>query len=112
VKLLFDENISQRLVPLLAAEYPESRHIEDLVERGSTDTGIWEIAKPLGFIVVSKDNDFRQRALLLGPPPKVIWLDLGNARTSAVAALLRVNVERVREFSEDQSEGLLILQIS
>jgi predicted nuclease of predicted toxin-antitoxin system len=65
VKLLFDENISQRLVPPLAAEYPESRHIEDLVERGSTDTGIWEIAKPLGFIVVSKDNDFRSELFCL-----------------------------------------------
>ena len=53
MKLLFDENISQRLVALLAKEFPDSRHIEDVVERGSTDTGIWEIAKVLDLIIVS-----------------------------------------------------------
>jgi predicted nuclease of predicted toxin-antitoxin system len=109
VKLLFDENISQRLVALLENEFPESRHIEDVVDRGSTDTGIWEVAKARKLMVVSKDNDFRQRALLLGPPPKVIWLDLGNARTAAVANLLRSNVERIRTFSAEDDEGLLVL---
>ncbi len=112
MKLLFDENISQRLVALLEGEFPESCHIEDLVDRGSTDTGIWEVAKALKLIVVSKDNDFRQRALLLGPPPKVIWLDLGNARTAAVASMLRSNVERIRAFSAEEDAGLLVLELS
>lgn len=112
MKLLFDENISQRLVALLENEFPESRHIEDVVDRGSTDTGIWEVAKTLELMIVSKDNDFRQRALLLGPPPKVIWLDLGNARTAAVANLLRSNVERIRAFYAEQAQGLLVLELS
>jgi predicted nuclease of predicted toxin-antitoxin system len=112
VRLLFDENISQRLVALLENEFPESRHIEDVVDRGSTDTGIWEVAKALKLVVASKDNDFRQRALLLGPPPKVIWLDLGKARTAAVAKLLRSNVERIRAFSAVEDEGLLVLELS
>jgi predicted nuclease of predicted toxin-antitoxin system len=111
VKLLFDENISQRLVALLETEFPESLHIESVVDRGTTDSGIWEVAKALNLMVVSKDNDFRQRALLLGPPPKVIWLDMG-ARTSAVASLLRVNLERIRAFSADEDEGLLVLELS
>jgi predicted nuclease of predicted toxin-antitoxin system len=112
VKLLFDENISQRLVALLETEFPESLHIESVVDRGTTDSGIWEVAKALNLMVVSKDNDFRQRALLLGPPPKVIWLDLGNARTSQVASLLRANLERIRAFSADEDEGLLVLELS
>jgi predicted nuclease of predicted toxin-antitoxin system len=45
VKLLFDENISQRLVALLETEFPESLHIESVVDRGTTDSGIWEVAK-------------------------------------------------------------------
>ena len=47
VKLLFDQISAGNSVTHLAAEYPGSRHIEDLVERGSTDTG-FGIAKPLG----------------------------------------------------------------
>lgn len=112
MKLLFDENISQRLVALLDIEFPESRHIESVVDRGTTDSGIWEVAKALNLIIVSKDNDFRQRVLLLGPPPKVIWLDLGNSRTAAVASLLRTSPERIRAFSAEEDEGLLVLELS
>jgi predicted nuclease of predicted toxin-antitoxin system len=109
VKLLLDENISQRLVALLLPTFPDCSHIELLLERGSSDTGIWQYAKANGLMIVSKDNDFRQRAFVLGPPPKVIWLDVGNARTSAVAALLLANIERIERFYTDPVEGLLVL---
>jgi predicted nuclease of predicted toxin-antitoxin system len=36
-----------------------------------------------------EDKDFRQRAFLFGPPPKVIWLDVGNAGTNAREDILR-----------------------
>jgi predicted nuclease of predicted toxin-antitoxin system len=80
-----------------------------VLERGGSDTGIWQYAKASGLMIVSKDNDFRQRAFVLGPPPKVIWLDVGNARTSAVAALLLANLERIERFEADPVEGLLVL---
>jgi len=109
VKLLFDENLSPRLVSLLASEFPGCSQIELLGMRGATDTLVWQHAKANDFIIVSKDNDFRQRVFLLGPPPKVIWLDLGNTSTKAVAALLLSNLERIRPFVSSLGEGLLIL---
>ncbi len=59
MKLLFDENLSPRLVTLLAVEFPLSVHIEALGMRGTTDVSIWDHAKKHGFAIVSKDNDFR-----------------------------------------------------
>lgn len=109
MKLLLDENISQRLVALLLPTFPDCTHIELVLERGGSDTGIWQYAKANGLMIVSKDNDFRQRAFVLGPPPKVIWLDVGNARTSAVATLLLANLERIERFWADPVEGLLVL---
>jgi len=44
--------------------------------RGATDAALWEYAKDHGFAIVSKDNDFRQRAFVYGAPPKVIWLSI------------------------------------
>jgi predicted nuclease of predicted toxin-antitoxin system len=41
--------------------------------RGATDTAVWEYAKVEGFVLVSKDNDFRQRSFQYGAPPKVVW---------------------------------------
>ena len=108
MKLLLDENISQRLVVLLSSTYPDCTHVELILERGGSDTSVWEYARVNGCVIVSKDNDFRQRAFVLGPPPKVIWLNIGNARTSAVVALLTANLERIERFCDDPFEGLLI----
>lgn len=41
----------------------------------------WDYAGFHGFVIVSKDNDFRQLSFLKGPPPKVVWLSIGNAGT-------------------------------
>ncbi len=72
MKLLFDENLSPRLVELLATEFPQSVHVETLGMCGTTDAELWEYAKTHEFAIVSKDNDFRQRAFVHGAPPKVI----------------------------------------
>ncbi len=109
MKLLFDENLSPRLVALLANHFPDSSHIELLNMRGTTDHNIWDYSKDHEFAIVSKDNDFRQRAFLLGPPPKVIWLSVGNAGTQAIAALLRQSFQRIETFVANPDEGLLIL---
>jgi predicted nuclease of predicted toxin-antitoxin system len=111
VRLLFDENLSPKLAKLLSGDFPGSSHV-DLSMRGATDHSIWEYAKERGFVIVSKDNDFRQRVFLLGPPPKVIWLSVGNAGTQLIAALLKENAERVEAFGAHPDEGLLVLELT
>ena len=53
-------------------------YVRELGLREADDSVIWEYAKVRGFCIVSKDSDFQQRSLLLGAPPKFIWLRLGN----------------------------------
>ncbi|TAH34384.1 MAG: hypothetical protein EYC70_15680 [Planctomycetota bacterium] len=110
MKLLFDENLSPRLVRLLADSFPQSQHVEQTGLRGQTDRAIWELARAQGFVIVSKDNDFRQIVFMEGPPPKVIWLSVGNADTQGVAALLKENVATIRLFLSSPEEGLLVLE--
>lgn len=111
MKLLFDENLSHRLVDLLAAEFPHSSHPKRIGMRGASDLALWEYARQHDFIIVSKDNDFRQRVFLLGSPPKVIWLSIGNAGTRAIVVLLRNHVHRIEAFATSSEEGLLVLEI-
>ena len=67
--------------------------------RGAEDREIWHhAARTHGFAIVSKDTDFRERSYVEGFPPKVIWLDVGNAGTAAIAALLRHERERIERF--------------
>jgi predicted nuclease of predicted toxin-antitoxin system len=60
---------------------------------------------------VSKDTDFRERSFVEGFPPKIIWLDVGNAGTAAIAELHRSERERVERFAALEEASLLILPI-
>jgi len=109
VKLLLDQNLSRRLVAALADVYPGSTHValSDLERAG--DLEVWEFARSEGFAIVTKDTDFHQLAIFRGPPPKVIWVGLGNCRTGEIEALLRDRHPDIVEFENDSESALLIL---
>jgi predicted nuclease of predicted toxin-antitoxin system len=97
LKLLFDQNLSRRLVTRLADIYPTSSHVQfhDLEEK--TDTEIWEFARANDFCIVTQDVDFVERSRLYGSPPKVVWLRCGNAPTRQVENLLRSGANAIQE---------------
>lgn len=110
MKLLFDENVSPKLVDLLGDEYPESTHVRDVGLCGSPDADIWDHARVHGFVIVSKDDDFRQRSFLEGAPPKIVWLQVGNAGTRAIAERLRRESRRLATFESEDESALLIVR--
>ena len=109
MKLLFDENLSHKLVRALEDLFPASEHVRNLGLKAADDRLIWEHAKNNDLIIVSKDSDFYQRSLLFGHPPKVIWIRRGNCSTVAVEAILRLHFQDVKNFHEDPYESFLIL---
>ena len=109
MKLLFDENLSHRLVDLLSETFPNSLHVDLVGMKGFTDTEIWNYAIQEDAIIVSKDNDFRQKSFYFGSPPKVIWLSIGNAKTSVIADLITANYAIIRTFVADTRAGLLVI---
>ncbi|HUY87971.1 MAG TPA: DUF5615 family PIN-like protein [Pirellulales bacterium] len=64
MNLLFDQNLSRRLVALLAAEYPGSEHVSGAGLLGADDIAVWRYAAGKGLVVVSKDSDFRRMAVV------------------------------------------------
>ena len=111
MKLLFDENVSPTLVGRLAREFPDSTHVRNVGMRGVNDDRIWRHARAEGFAIVSKDTDFRDRSYVQGFPPKIIWLDVGNAGTTAIAGLLQRERPRIERFLAEEESSLLILSI-
>ena len=97
MKLLFDQNLSRKLVIRLADIYPTSSHVQfhDLEE--NTDTDIWEFARANDFCIVTQDADFAERGRLYGSPPKVVWLRCGNAPTRQVETVLRSGASAIQE---------------
>ena len=89
VRLLLDENLSERLLQSVADLFPGSTHVRNLNASGASDTWLWEFARSNGFTLVTRDEDFVAMSVLRGAPPKVLWLNIGNARNAAIATLLR-----------------------
>ncbi|MDP2806228.1 MAG: DUF5615 family PIN-like protein [Gallionellaceae bacterium] len=109
MKLLFDENLSFRLVAGLIDLYPDSAHVRDVGLLGANDLSVWNYAAAHDFLLVSKDTDFYERSLVFGAPPKIVWLRIGNSSVSETIALLRSQYIVVRHFSEDTTATFLPL---
>lgn len=109
MKLLFDQNLSHRLVRALQRELADSRHVREVGLQEATDAVVWQYAAQEGFAIVTKDADFHQRSFLFGHPPKVIWVRVGNASTVKIEALLRRRATDVGTFCSDPESAFLIL---
>jgi predicted nuclease of predicted toxin-antitoxin system len=111
MKLLLDENLSPRLPDSLNDLYPGSSHVGSVGLRGATDTAVWTYAKEEDYVLVSKDNDFRQRSFQYGAPPKVVWLSVGNAGTVKILRLLRESRVEIERFVASAEEALLVITL-
>jgi predicted nuclease of predicted toxin-antitoxin system len=109
VKLLFDENLSHKLVSLLADLFPDSLHVRDIGLKAADDIQVWNYAKDNDLMIVSKDSDMHQRSFVFGYPPKIIWVRLGNCSTSDVEKLLRRKHSAIKTFYDDEYASFLML---
>ena len=75
-RFLLDENLSPRLASALC----------DLQLKGKSGQKNWDFTSDNGYTIVSKDDDFCGLSLLLGAPPKVIWIDGTVEKFSRIAA--------------------------
>ncbi|HLL90191.1 MAG TPA: DUF5615 family PIN-like protein [Tepidisphaeraceae bacterium] len=109
ITLLFDENLSPRLTSQLADIFPGSASVDALDVRGSADEQVWARAVRDGHVIVTRDNDFVARSALLGHPPKVIRVALGNCSTAQVESLIRWRLAAIQGFVADPDAACLEL---
>jgi predicted nuclease of predicted toxin-antitoxin system len=109
VRLLLDQNLSPRLVESLADVFPGSMHVRDIGMAHADDADVWAYAIEHDLVIASKDADFHQRCFLSAPPPKVVWIRLGNCQTRDVERILRESVAALQLFAEDPEAAFLAL---
>ena len=109
MSLLFDQNLSRRLPTRW--------------RRSSPAQSTWSLPgsrrRPIGRCGHTrrftdspsylKDADFQKLAKALGPPPKVVWLHVGNGPTRHIETLLRSRTADIRAFLADPTSALLEL---
>ena len=89
--------------------FPESQHVHSLGLDHASDREICDFANEHGFIVVTKDADFEDLALVLGFPPKVVWIRRGNCSVQELESLLRQQSAAILAYGEDQQARTLVL---
>jgi len=107
--LLFDQNLSPRLIEKLADLYPRSVHVSMIGMGNALDIEIWQYAFDHDHMIVTKDADFSELGLLKGFPPKIIWIRRGNCSTREIERILRENFSAISRLSEDSETGILTL---
>lgn len=108
-KLLFDQNLSYRIIKHIDHLFPKSNHARLLELDYADDLAIWQYAKDNGFDIVSKDADFNDISALYGYPPKIIWIRSGNTATQAIIELLLNKNKVIQAFLDNKKMGLLEL---
>lgn len=102
MKLLLDENLSRRIVPALQEFFPGSTHVVLAGLEHASDKTVWDFARNGGFTIVTKDDDFLGLLSVLGYPPKVVLLALGNSTNEQnIDALVRSRTEIESMLSRD-----------
>ncbi len=111
MKLLFDANLSPKLVTRLADLFPGSVHLFDLPRpRNERDSVIWDYAKQIGFDIITTDgDDYPPLVQRFGPPPRVILPESWRYPTSFAEELVGTNSVLIARFAAGD-QGLLVLR--
>lgn len=112
MKLLFDQNISFRIVKKIEDFLPNSSQVRLLGLENAKDSDIWEYAKNNDYTIITFDTDFYDLSLIKGTPPKIIWLRIGNTSTTSLIDCLKLNFELILEFIQNNDyKDLACLEI-
>ena len=101
MKLLLDQNLSHRIIRLLAKIYPESVQVRALQMNEAADEEIWNYARQNDYSVVTLDADFHEYSILHGGPPLIIWLKCGNQPKNIILEKLLDNREGIQQAYEN-----------
>lgn len=84
MKFLVDNQLPSALAKLLVSRGHEGCHVLDVGLDEASDTEIWKYAAANAFVVVTKDEDFSQRAAQPDASVQVVWVRPGNCRKSTL----------------------------
>jgi predicted nuclease of predicted toxin-antitoxin system len=107
MRLLFDQNISFRIIKKINNYYPDCKHVSDCGLIDCDDSEIWQYGRTHGYSIVTFDSDFYDISVISGHPPKIIWIRKGNLTTDEIVELLKRNREIIESFmgSDDLKEA-------
>ncbi|MDF1656725.1 MAG: DUF5615 family PIN-like protein [Verrucomicrobiales bacterium] len=81
MRWLVDAQLPPALAHFLKRQGDEASHVSELMMINATDTDIWNYAINTDSVIITKDEDFQNRAALSSQCPFIVWLRFGNCST-------------------------------
>lgn len=104
MKLLFDQNISYKVLKKLELSFPGSKHISEIGLTNNSDIEIWKFSQVNNYTIVTFDSDFIDISILKGFPPKIILMKTGNLNTFEFISIFMKHENSIKEFLSTQNE--------
>lgn len=86
MKFVIDAQLPPVMVRWLQAAGHEAVHVEEVGLLNADDVAIWEHAQKAGAAILTKDEDFAERAKGTDSLVTVVWLRIGNCSNSQLRA--------------------------
>jgi predicted nuclease of predicted toxin-antitoxin system len=110
MRLLFDQNISFRIISHLSERFSGSKQVRHVGLQDRPDIEIWDYARSNDYAIVTFDADFYDISLIKGVLPKVIWLRTGNLTTKDIAELIVLKYAEIEKFINDEEQLCLEIE--
>lgn len=95
MRFLIDAQLPPALAERLTALGHEAEHVANAGLTGAADSEIWKHAVAVGAVVVSKDEDFANRAQDPGGTTQVVWIRLGNVTNAGLWRALEPRLDEI-----------------
>ena len=108
MKFLVDAQLPPALAQWLREAGHDAQAVREVGLRDAEDGEIWRHAKAQGRAIITKDEDFSQRAQTGASGPVIIWLRLGNTSNATLHASL---VPRIPELVRLIEQGARVVEV-
>lgn len=108
MRFLVDAQLPPALAIWLREAGHDAQHVEEVNLREAEDAPIWRYALDHQAILITKDEDFIERARHTNNAPAIVWLRLGNASNRALQQWLIPQLPQIIEWIE---QGVRLLEI-
>lgn len=100
-----DAQLSPQLAPWLTTCFGvQAQSLRHLGLQGAKDQQIFSSARTAHAVVITKDADFLRLLEAHGPPPRILWLTIGNTSNERVREVLTKHWDRIlREFGAGEA---------
>jgi len=105
---IVDAQLPPALARILTAEGYSAEHVTDFAPGDTPDSVLWDRANEMSAILISKDEDFSEMALMRDPSPVIVWLRIGN---TLKRDLIPWFVDNISQIVESVQAGSKIIEV-